>query len=72
MHLSDWRGCVGGAQIRHAKDANGNDRAEVQYILYRKEVDKLPKWQEPGTQGAIDPDMVDFGDNPSNPQGIPF
>ena len=72
MHLSDWRGCIGGVQIRHTKDINDNERAEVQYILYRKEVLKLPKWQEAGTQGSIDPDTADFGDNPSNPQGIPF
>ena len=75
MHLSDWIGCVGGAKIRHTKDANDNDRAEVQYILFRKEVQKLPAWQEAGVQvaqGMVDPDMVDFGDNPSDPSVMPF
>ena len=33
MHLSDWRGCVGGAQVRHTKDMNDNDRAEVRQVL---------------------------------------
>ena len=72
MYLSDWRGCIGGAQIRHTKDNNDNDRAEVQYFLYRDKVLELPKWEEAGTQGIINPDMVDFGENPSNPSGIPF
>ena len=62
----------GGAQVRHTKDMNDNDRAEVQYFLYRKEVNKLPAWQEVGTQGTIEPDMVDFGDTASNSSGIPF
>ena len=72
MHLSDWRGCVGGAKIRHKKDMNDNDRAEVQYFLYRKEVIKLPKWEEAAMQGTIDPDMVDFGDTGSSSPSIPF
>lgn len=72
MHLSDWRGCVGGAKIRHTKDMNDNDRAEIQYFLYRKEVNKLPAWQEAGTQGTIEPDMVDFGDTSDSSANIPF
>ena len=72
MHLSDWRGCVGGAQVRHTKDNDDNDRAEVQYFLYRKEVNKLPAWQEAGTQGNIDPDMMDFGDTSGSSANIPF
>lgn len=74
MYLSDWRGCVGGAQVVHKEDATGKDRAEIAYFLYRREVNKLPAWQEAGTstQGTIDPDMVDFGDTPSNPSEASF
>lgn len=72
MHLDSWRGCVGGAKIRHSKDANDNDRAEVHYFLYRKEVDKLPAWQEVGTEGIIDPDMADFSDGLKMSSEIPF
>ena len=74
MHISDWRGCVGGAQVVHKKDATGKDRAEIAYFLYRKNVNELPDWQEAGmpTQGNVDPDMVDFGDTSSQPSGVSF
>lgn len=76
MHLSDWRGCVGGVQVKHSKDINDNERAEVAYFLYRKEVLKLPKWQEAGmsAQGNVDPDTTDFGDVFSNQseESFPF
>ncbi len=74
MHISDWRGCVGGAQVKHDKDANGMDRAAIAYFLYRKEVNKLPDWQEAGTQtqGTFDPDMVDFESSSSGLNHIPF
>ncbi|MBQ4432391.1 MAG: DnaJ domain-containing protein [Synergistaceae bacterium] len=72
MNLDSWRGYVGGAKIRHIKDANDNDRADVHYFLYRKEVDKLPAWQEAATEGIIDPDMMDFSDEPIGSSEIPF
>lgn len=46
LSYPDWRGRVGGIKVRHSKDHNGNDRADVHYFLKRSEVDTLPAWQE--------------------------
>ena len=72
MTLSDWKGCVGGAKIKHGEDANGNKRAEIQYFLYRDKVLDLPAWCENSSQGYINPDMMDFEDSPSGSATIPF
>ena len=71
LDLDMWTGYTGGAMVRHVKDANGTDRAEVYYFLPRKDVDALPAWSE-GASGkaVVDPDMVDFGKNTEN--AIPF
>lgn len=42
----DWIGRIGGIMVKHSKDLNGNDRADVHYFLNRSEVDTLPAWQE--------------------------
>lgn len=66
MNTSDWEGKVGGVRVRHKKDAQGINRAEVAYFLYAKEVEQLPPWQE-GKQGTINPDMVNLSE-----EKIPF
>lgn len=53
LNLQDWIGRVGGVKVKHSKDQDGNDRAEVQYFLKRSEVDKLPAWRE-GSSSASD------------------
>ena len=72
MHLSDWRGCVGGAKIIHEEDNFGKEQAKIQYFLYRNAVNKLPAWQERFSQGNINPDMMDFDDSPSGSTNFPF
>lgn len=73
MHVTDWRGCVGGARIRHSKDNDGVDRAQVYYFLSRDKVNDLPAWQEPSSSfGNIDPDMMDFEDTPADMAVMPF
>ncbi|MBR0185775.1 MAG: DnaJ domain-containing protein [Synergistaceae bacterium] len=72
MHLSDWHGCVGGARIRHSKDNDGNDRAEIHYFLDRDKVETLPAWMQASSQGNIDPDMMDFPDSPNQQDIMPF
>lgn len=57
-----WKGKVGGANIKHEPDNNGNMQARVSYFLNRKEVDKLPAWQEgknTSNTGNIDAEMYD-------------
>ncbi len=71
MNLSDWEGKSDGAFIRHGKDAQDKERAEIGYFLYRKEVDTLPEWKEKKSN-VINPDMVDFSGNSGNPYNIPF
>ncbi len=61
MNLPDWEGKVGGVRVRHKKDAQGIERAEVAYFLYGKEVEKLPDWQE-----------SKFEEEKFNPDPIPF
>ena len=68
MDIREWEGRVGGARVRHRKDAQGIDRADVAYLLYAKEVALLPAWQE-GSNGTINTDMVSSTDNPHH---IPF
>lgn len=71
LDLDTWTGYTGGAMVRHVKDANGTDRAEVYYFLPRKDVDILPTWVEGAAgRGVVDPDMVDFGG--STAEAIPF
>ena len=79
--LEHWKGHVGGAKVVHKKGNDGEDRANVSYFLFRKEVDKLPAWKNPDgsplvpAQDSISADMVDFDGNPinpDNPHGIPF
>ena len=72
MFLSDWRGCVGGARIKHSEDVNGKEQAVIQYFLYRDKVNNLPAWQEKSPQGNINPDMMDFDDSSSGSANIPF
>ena len=77
MDEATWIGRVGGVKIRHSKDINDNDRADVQYFLVRKEVDKLPAWQEGSSQQSdvqenIQQDLPDFEDSPSAPVIMPF
>ena len=67
MATREWEGKVGGAKVRHKKDAQGITRAEIAYFLYAKEVAQLPAWQE-GKGGTINPEMVDA----DNPLRIPF
>ncbi len=67
MNEHSWVGHVGGAQVKHSKDQNDNDRADVHYFLTRENVDKLPAWQDgshqttnqtPDTQAPIpEPDV---------------
>ena len=71
-YLSDWRGCVGGAKIKHSEDINGKKKAEIQYFLTRDKVYSLPDWQEHYSQNNINPDMVDFDDTASGSASIPF
>ena len=68
MNLAQWKGKTGGLQVRHGKDNNGNDRAEVQYFLRRKFVDELPAWQE-NLSSASTPSN-DF--SPENIENVPF
>ena len=78
LEMEHWKGHVGGAKVNHRDGIDGKPRANVQYFLYRKEVDKLPAWKNTDgshVQADIDPDMVDFDGNPinpDNPHGIPF
>lgn len=71
MNISDWEGKSGGAFIKHEKDAQNNERAKIGYFLFRNEVDKLPAWQN-NQPAPINPDMMDFNGNNSNPYDIPF
>ena len=68
FNLSSWQGKIGGAFIRHGKNINGNERAEVYYFLPRNQVDELPAWLEGSasrlSQDNINPDMADFSDVP--------
>ena len=71
MNIEDWVGKSGGAFIKHQKDAQGKERAGIGYFLFRNEVDKLPAWQDK-QPAPINPDMMDFSGNNSNPYDIPF
>ena len=71
MNLSDWEGKSGGAFIRHGKNAQNKERAEIAYFLYRNEVDALPPWGNKNNE-TINPDMMDFSSNSANPYDIPF
>ena len=80
LELDHWIGHVGGVKVNHRDGIDGEPRANIQYFLYRKEVDKLPAWKNPDgstptVQDNINPDMMDFDGNPinpDNPHGIPF
>ena len=74
LELDHWIGRVGGAKVNHRDGINGEPRANIQYFLYRKEVDKLPAWKNPDgstptVQDNINPDMMDFS---GNSEEIPF
>lgn len=77
MCISNWKGHVGGAKVRHVKDNDGNDRADVHYFLKPEQVKKLPAWQEPTASSmAADPngqqDILDFNDPQVEVVTVPF
>lgn len=59
MNFQDWIGRVGGAQVRHSPDLNGNDRAEIHYFIKRQDVDCLPAWQE-GKNSSQNPNVQSY------------
>lgn len=63
FNLEGWKGKVGGANIKHEPDNDGNMQARVSYFLKREDVEKLPAWQEKGSNtsntGNIDAEMYD-------------
>lgn len=64
MNYQDWIGRVGGVKVRHTKDQDDNDRADVHYFLKRHEVDRLPAWQEGSNQQSGSQDSN--GNTPQN------
>ena len=72
LNLESWKGKVGGASIRHELDNNEVMQAKINFFLRRSEVEKLPAWQEKGSNTTTTTTSNNDNIDPVMYEPVPF
>ena len=74
LELEHWIGHIGGVKVNHREGNDGNIYPNVQYFLYRDEVDKLPAWGTPNNKSNNPREALTTNTEQTKPEAteIPF